>query len=241
MSTATHRAWLRKIARDTDRKRMKLARDAVRSAREFKRTARARARKACLKARTAFRRWVKAQRAALQKRIAQLRAQLKARIATRRVKLAACCGREERARTRAEADARVLLARAELAELQLARKRERIWSKRDPHAAPIATRADKRGEADHQVEVNLSPDELIVWQRVKGKVRGSDRMSRTEAFQHWLHEHSADVHRILIEHAEREVERAIRDEYKERQRAKSSRSDRELSRYLASELEAVPF
>lgn len=237
-----HQRWLRKLARDTDRKRLEAARRALRDARAAKRTARARARSACARARAGFKRWVKAQRAALQRRIAALRLALRTRIDTRRARLKACCGAEERARVRAASDARIAAARAELDQLQRERRRERVWARKDPHAAPIATRArEAKQESDHEVEVNLSPDELIVWRQVRRQIRGSDRMSRTEAFQHWMHDHSSDVARIIAEDAELAYRQALRDEQKQRAAMRSTRTDKQLRRYVAAELDAVPF
>jgi hypothetical protein len=242
MTPAARARWLRKLARETDRARLARARGAVQQARAAKRSARARALAACRRARTHFRRWLTGQRAALRKRIESLRARLKAETATRRARIQACCGKTERQRARAAGDAAIARARAELAELLKERRRERVWSRPNPlkGAALGRTRAQ---ESDHSVAVNLTPDELIVWGKVKAKIHGTDRMSRTEAFQHWMHDHRGEVARILAQDADEAYQRAVRNEAKERQRMRSARSDRQLASYVARELAAgdVPF
>ena len=239
-TTTAHQRWLRKLARDTDRKRMTAARAKVREARTAKKTARARAKVACNRARAVFKRWVAHQRKMLKKRIEELRKQLRERIATQRERLRACCGKEARAKARATSDERIQAARAELDQLLAEKRRERVWSRKDPHAAPIATRSEKKSEADHEVEVNLTADELIVWQRVKNKIQGSDRMSRTEAFRHYVHDNSADVARFIIEDAERGYQEAIANERAEREAQRGTRTDAELARLVVEELGHLP-
>jgi DNA-binding protein H-NS len=243
MTAAAHSTYLRKLARETDRTRLVRARAAVREARSHKRTARQRARKLCERARIAFRRWRSRSRVELKKQIAALRAELVTTTARRRARVQACCGRSARARARAAGDAAIAKARGELAQLLDERKRERTWSGRGVlRPAPLKAR-ERAQESDHAVEVNLTPDQLTVWRKVKAQIHGSARMSRTEAFEHWLHDHSADVGRILAQDAEEAYQRAVRDEVKERGRGRSKRSDAQLASYVAAELGrgAVPF
>jgi hypothetical protein len=56
-----------------------------------------------------------------------------------------------------------------------------------------ASRAERRGESDQEVEGNIPPEFVSLWQSVKGRIRGSDRMTRTEAFMAYAHDHPAEV------------------------------------------------
>ena len=140
-----------------------------------------------------------------------MRAELRARIEHRRAAVRACCG-SERKQVRAQADEQVRAAREALEALRIEHRRERTWSK--PDRRQQAHKPSKRtsaAERDHEVEVNLTPDELTVWRQVKAKIHASPRMSRTEAFSHWLHEHSGEVVRILEQEAERGYREALRE------------------------------
>jgi hypothetical protein len=55
------------------------------------------------------------------------------------------------------------------------------------------SRAERRGESDDEVRSNIAPELIRLWERVKGRIRGTDRMSRTEAFLHYAHEHPNEV------------------------------------------------
>lgn len=242
MTEAQRKRWLRKLARETDRARLVRARAAVKEARAGKRSARARARRACLKARVHFKRWLARERVQVRQRIAQLRAQLRTETKTRRARVQACCGRAERQRVKASSDAAIAKARAELAQLQRERKRERTWTRADsPRPGLARSPRERRQESDHEVASNLSADEGIVWAKVKAKIKATPRMTRTEAFQHWLHDNSADVARILAADAEQAYQHAVRDEAKQRKLMKRARSPRELRNYVAAELADVPF
>ncbi len=46
-----------------------------------------------------------------------------------------------------------------------------------------ATRAERGGESDDEVRQNLSPEYLNLWERVKSKIRGSARMTRSAPAQ----------------------------------------------------------
>lgn len=81
---------------------------------------------------------------------------------------------------------------------------------RSPAQAAAAERARLRGaeritESDDAVRANLSPDLAIVWERVKSRIRGTKRASRTERFLEWVEEHPGEAARIVNEEAERSV------------------------------------
>jgi hypothetical protein len=196
----------------------------------------------CRRARAAFKAWRTKRRAWLRAELERVRARVRAETETRRARVGRCCGRDQRARVRAEGDAKVAAAVADLVQLREERRRERTWTRRDTPAPGLArARGEKRAESDSEVEANLGPDELIVWQRVKRTIKATPRMSRTEAFAHWMHDHSAEVAQYLADDADAYYERAVRDEARERARMHKPRSDRELARYVGAELEAVPF
>lgn len=59
------------------------------------------------------------------------------------------------------------------------------------------TPAERRAEAEDEVRANLPAELLPVWEKVKGKIRATRRTTLTEAFLHWVHDHSADVAEII--------------------------------------------
>jgi hypothetical protein len=48
-------------------------------------------------------------------------------------------------------------------------------------------------ESDDEVRGNIPPELVGLWERVKGRVRGSDRKSRTEAFLEYAESHPSEV------------------------------------------------
>lgn len=240
-------AWLRKLATDTQREKLRRARAAVDEARDARRTARARARFACKKARGAVTLWVVRERERLRVEIERLRSDLRKQIDARRASVRKCCGPDKR-RTREEHDAKVAATRETLEQLRQEHRRARIWTKPDDRAKPArATRLEQArqryAESNDAVEANLSPDELIVWRKVHQRIQPSSRASRLEQFQHWLHDHAGEVGRILEEDAQHWLQKALKDQARERKGLRSTRgkSARELAELVRGELDAVPF
>lgn len=242
--------WVRRIAREAAQRRLRRARDAVSEAQRARRSAARRARLLCRGARAALRAWVATERARLRDEIARLRSELASAIESRRKKVRACCG-PDRERVRAQHTRAVEQARVALDQLRAEAKRERIWQ-----AAPAkpftaqesrARSRERRQESDEAVEVELSPDERIVWAAVKKQLKPHPRASRVETLRHWIHDHSGDVEHILARHAERELQAAIAREKRERadmdalRRELRKRRPAQLSELVNSELEAVPF
>lgn len=248
MKAASQRAWLQRLARETDRERLERARQRVRDARAAKRSARARARDACRSAREALRVWAAEQRQRVRDEVARLRDELRVAIAEQRARVRECCG-PDRERVRLEHDARIVEARAELEALQGERRRERAWRDTNPLGRKLTDRERlerlraKRSESDDAVRANLDAAQLIVWERVKRRIRASEYMSRTEAFLQWLAEHPDETAEILADDAEREYREALKAEHLERAAlAKAGRrTERETVDYLRAELDAVPF
>lgn len=237
-----HQSYLRKLATETARERLRRARQAVKDARAARRGAKAHAQQACMDARRTLREWRVSEKARVKAEIARLRSELAEGIAQRRARVAECCG-PDKARAREEGNQLVAGTRAELAELLEAQRLERIWKgKGKAGKAPASsTRRDARAESDHEVEVNLTPEQLIVWKRVKGKIKPGHRRSRTEAFLEWMHDHSADVARIHADEAERQVREAVKHEAEQRKALEGMprASMAKLREYLSTGLEAL--
>ena len=59
--------------------------------------------------------------------------------------------------------------------------------------AKRASATELRGESDETVRGNIPPEMVPLFDKVKKSIRGSDRMSRTEAFLHYAEEHPGEV------------------------------------------------
>jgi hypothetical protein len=102
------------------------------------------------------------------------------------------------------------LERARLAEQQrLNEEVKRVGQRlRKTHAR---SSREIREESDDEVRGNL-PDELLhVFDRVRGSIHASPRMSRTERFLHWAEENPDEVVSIQMMHADVATERMIRE------------------------------
>lgn len=75
-----------------------------------------------------------------------------------------------------------------------------------------AKRAEARGESDSEVERNIEPELIPIWLHVKRHIRGTDRMSRTEAFLHWVEENPDEIYAVLSEQSEKELRRLLREQ-----------------------------
>lgn len=105
-------------------------------------------------------------------------------------------------------------------------------------AAPKRARGEAHGESDDQVRQNIDPDLIPLFDRVRRQIRGSARISRTEAFLHYAEEHPHEVLEVLedktdalvreLEARERKAARAHRTRSprtSSSSRARSSRAD----------------
>lgn len=135
----------------------------------------------------------------------------------------------ERARAKLEAERKY---QAELRRIELANKQRR------KEETPSRRRGEKRSESDDEVRSNI-PSELVpLFERVKGAVRGSDRMSRTEAFLKFAEEHPNDV----LEAIDDKTESMIRElEQKEREARRELRRGPPRRKFTAEELAQTPF
>lgn len=95
-----------------------------------------------------------------------------------------------------------LLAEERALQAQLKRLAKDAQLKSARHKASVK---ERRSESDDYVRGNLAPELVGVWDRVKGRIHGSARRTRTEAFLEWVQEHPEDV----MQHQEHEAEREV--------------------------------
>jgi hypothetical protein len=102
-----------------------------------------------------------------------------------------------------------------------------------------ATKAERRAESDDEVRGNIPAEFVSLFERVKGRVKGSPRMTRTEAFLHYAHEHPDEV---LVSLEDR-TDQLVRElEERERAAARSARRLPTRADYRAAfEERGVPF
>lgn len=73
------------------------------------------------------------------------------------------------------------------------------------------TRGEARAESDDAVRANLPAELVPIFNRVRHRIQAGPRMSRTDAFLHWLEEHPADVAAFEADIAELDAERLWRE------------------------------
>lgn len=176
-------ALLRDVARDLkskDRAKLIALRGRVRAMRAERKEAIASALSVC-----AARSMVPTQRQVLDRQRAQ-KAAAKAAcdLATSKAKAL----RDPIARARAERQAEQSYQRDMRRIARLQREREHAQRKRRGGVV----RASPRQETDQEVRGNIPPELVPLFNRVRGQIRGSDRISRTEAFLHYAEEHPGE-------------------------------------------------
>jgi hypothetical protein len=197
-------AWLKKVQRDSDREKLTALRLELKRARALAKQRRIDARASCRNARATVKEWAKLERQRARDAITLKRLNAKH----------TCEVGRETVRTLMETKTakatRLAEARSEL-------QRERVWSRAQRR---LSTRV-KKSEARDEVLANLTPDEAWLYSQVRAKLKPRPRMSMTEVFHHWLHEHQGEALRMLDEHAQHDVQALEEDEraYMERRRA----------------------
>jgi hypothetical protein len=68
---------------------------------------------------------------------------------------------------------------------------------------------EHRREKEEAVLVNLSPDEIVLWRKIKNRFKGSPH-ERFEKFKHYVHEHPEELRRRLGEHGEERAKALVR-------------------------------
>jgi hypothetical protein len=154
----------------------------------------------------------------------------------------------ERQAARSQCEASKLKAREKdvppieraLEALQLERQHQatmRRWEKR-PAFAKQPRKITTITESDSEVENNLPHDLILVWRRVKHRIKATPRRTRTEAFIEWAHEHAADVATIQNEQLEQDIAELVAREAELRERTGSMDYYRNAS---SADLGDVPF
>lgn len=151
--------------------------------------------------------------------------------------------KKARARRRAAIAAAVAWCREELGQ---ERRELDIQAKRYAGKKARATAAERRAESDDEVRRNIPAELVGLFNKVKRDIRGSARMSRTEAFMKWAEDNPEEVLTAQEWAAERDVARLVKEyeaqERKMRSRKRYARPAEEISAELAKEEdEEVPF
>lgn len=121
----------------------------------------------------------------------------------------------------------------------------KAWNRPTSCAVPTgrARSRELRSESDCEVAANIEdPGLRAVWERVKSKIKGSGRASRTEQFLQWAHDNSADVAAIQYEEEEKAVRELVKQEAKMRRAIeRPDRYRKKTPEQLAELLADVPF
>ncbi len=214
MTPAQGRRWKRQLEKEIRRElkakaRRELAelREAIRAARLERRRELKEARQRCRADRVQVRERVRARRRqareTLRTTIAREKREAREACAVSLASARGIASKIERARAKLQAERAFRAEMRRIEGANVARKREE--KKR--------TAAERRGESDDEVRANLPPEYLELWERVKRGIRGSDRMTRTEAFLRYAEEHPEE----LLAGIEDRTEAMIR-EYQARER-----------------------
>ena len=116
-------------------------------------------------------------------------------------------------------------------------------------ARTLKTAKERRKESDGEVENNLPPELLAMWQRAKKGIKGSDRRSRTEEFLEYASENPDQVVESQQDDADRQVKELLAKEAElVRQMKRRGRQSSPLRKTRAAHsfaslppAEAVPF
>ena len=104
---------------------------------------------------------------------------------------------------------------------------------------PHATYVERRSESDDEVRQNISGDLVPLFERVKRGIKGSSRMTRTEAFLKYSEEHPDEVLGVIEDKTEALI-RGLDAQYREAARA-ARRRPRRSPRFSQTEATSVPF
>jgi hypothetical protein len=214
-------------ARDRDRERLTVLRNALKGARGTRRDRIAAVRAACKAERERLRAQALEQQRALRESIQRMRTEAR--------KL--CSQNAETAQR--DAGAAIAQAIAALTEEQSRQHVQKLWQR--PPFCPVrgpSRKGEARQESDCEVAQNLTDPMLLpVWERVKHRIKGTARKTRTEAFLEWVEEHAAEVAEIQAAAIEASVQELEREEAETRKRlgvGYRSLSDRQLDTLTSS-------
>lgn len=195
------------------RRKLGLLRKAVVDAKHWHRAAMQDVRRQCKDIRLNVRIRIKELRANARKRLAAiaLRERAAATDLCRRMKLDARSKfKDAIGRQRAKLEAERSFQR----EMRRIENAAKLRAKEHPHASYL----ERKSESDDLVRANIPGDLHALFERIKGKIRGNAKMSRTEAFLHYVEEHPHEQLEAIEHEAHRELRRLER-EHAEQQRA----------------------
>lgn len=183
-------------------------RRAVKDARTGRRAAVRQVRELCRSGRVSLRERQAAERVAYREAQKAARAQFCADLRAARIQARTNCAAAKDA-ARSEAIGALELRRRELEAEKAQRAEElrirRIW-KGGPEKKSRRKAIEAIAESDDAVLRDIDPGLAPVWEKVKREIRGTARLSRTEAFLHWLHDNADEAARIIADRAEHDVE-----------------------------------
>ena len=182
----------------------------------------------------------KAERAALRERQREERREAREQAKRDREEANAVCA----SRSAVDASARAEIAAAEESyDAERARVREEHAGsyhrpERMTRAEAARARSEARAESDDEVRNNI-PSELVpVWERVKAGIHETPRMTRTEAFLQWAHDHSADVERLIDDSITESLRRLEREEREHHRAMRRPARYRRTPAHLAADIDA---
>jgi hypothetical protein len=101
-----------------------------------------------------------------------------------------------------------------------------------------ASRKERESESDDEVRGNIPPEYIALFERVKGKIHGSERRSRSEAFLEYVESHPGEYLEALEDRTDALVRELERQEREHRGRMKRARP---RAAAVAVGAEEVPF
>lgn len=228
-SKANKKALLKEIERDQrrkDRALLESLRNQINAAKQHLKTERAKAVERCRNERQALKARLKQKRVAL---LAQLReAEKQERLAAR-----GSCSLDKQKATNE--------AREALERLKTERKERRSTIRllrRSTSKKSSTTAKEKRQESDDEVRSNIPADLLPLFEKIKGKIKGSEKKSRSEAFLEYAESHPSEVLEAQENEAESSLNELIAQYYKQQ---KAIKSPRRYSKKRLESLSEVPF
>lgn len=138
---------------------------------------------------------------------------------------------------------------AELAHQRTMRRLERQQKERQLEKRPrLAKASTRRQESDDEVRENIPPELAFLWERVKRQIKGSERMTRTEAFLKYAEENPDEEIAAIEDKTDALIRELEQRERGGRRRARANQkkgkrqtgAQRELFMPASGQLEIVP-
>ena len=225
LTAAQLKALRARASKDLDRDYHRKAREQIRTLRERVKNAKRERSRRAKQARAVCR----AAKRDAKRKAREIRAQhlaaTQAEIAALRAAAAGTCG-VAGSKARARAAESFARAASALDSEQRYYAQIRRLSAKPKHTRAEAQRAarERARESDDQVETNLPRELVPVWHERAPKTRATERASRTEVFLQWVHDHPADVERIVTRDIDAQVAAWVREEREHVRRSKRSRA-----------------